>query len=143
MSIMGGMKAAHFLFAIAVVALPLLARAQEPTFNQVTSHAFLRQIDQDGIYNFISKNVADSLLEHRADIEWVHHGMEARVEGTVIVAFEITKDGHVRHPMAVSGPAMLRQPVVKAISQWKFKPYIVNGKAVAVAISYPFHVKNF
>jgi hypothetical protein len=134
------MKAAHLLLLLAIT--PLLS-AQEPVYDQVTSHEFLRQIDQDGIYNFISVKVANPLLEHRVDMIWPHHGMDARVEGTVIVAFEITRDGRVRHPMAVSGPALLRPPVVKAISQWKFRPYVVNGRAVTVALSYPMHVSNY
>ena len=137
------MKAARLILLLSILA-PLSAQAaQEAPFDQVTSRAFLRQIDQDGIYNFISAKIADSLLEHRVDIDWPHHAMEARIEGTVIVAFEITKDGRVSHPMAVSGPKLLRPAVTKAISQWRFKPYFVNGKPVAVAVSYPLHVTNF
>ena len=137
------MKLARFLLLLLFVTTLHAQTVSQPVYDQVTSRAFLEQLLQDGIYNFISTGVADSLLEHRVDIVWPHHGMGARITGTVIVAFEISKDGQVMHPMAVSGPALLRAPVVKAIAQWKFRPYKVNNQVVAVAVSYPLRVSNY
>ena len=67
----------------------------------------------------------------------------ARVSGTVIIAFEITTAGKVRHAMAVSGPKLLRPTVLAAVKQWTFKPFALNGEPTPVATSVPVTVSNF
>jgi len=47
----------------------------------------------DGIYIFISSKVAESLIIHRVEPVLPHGDMVARVSGTVVVVFEISKDG--------------------------------------------------
>jgi TonB family protein len=131
-------------FLLAVVALPpSLAAQAEQVFDPVTSRAFLQQLERDGVYFFISSKIAESLVVHRVEVVWPHKAMEARISGTVIVAFELTKDGNVAHPMVVSGPALLRPPVLAAVRQWRFKPYPLSGEHVTVATSIPVTVSNF
>jgi periplasmic protein TonB len=48
------------------------------------------------------------------------------------VAIEIDKNGNVLVPTVVSGPAMLRQMVLDTVRQYKYKPYLLNGKAANV-----------
>jgi len=66
-----------------------------------------------------------------------------RFSGTVIIAFEIAKDGKVRHAMTVSGPRLLQAPVLTAVKQWTFKPYLLSGKPTIVATSISLTVSNF
>jgi protein TonB len=80
----------------------------------------------------IASGVAEKLLIHKADIICPRVPMAARVMATVIVAFEIDINGNVLHPNVVSGPAMLRKPVLDAVRKYKYKPYLLNGKAVEV-----------
>jgi hypothetical protein len=112
-------------------------------FDQVTSREFLKQLLEDGIYNFISSGVAESLVTNRVEPVLPHGDMMARVSGTVIIAFEITKDGRVRHAMAVSGPKLLQAPVLTAVSQWTVKPYLLRGEPTTVATSIQLTVSNF
>jgi protein TonB len=58
--------------------------------------------------------------------------MAARVTATVVLAIVIDKNGDVLHPKVISGPAMLRKPVLDAVRKYKYKPYLLNGKAVEV-----------
>ena len=58
--------------------------------------------------------------------------MPPRITGTVVVAFTLDKDGNVRQPTVISGPALLRKPVLDAVRNYKYKPYIQNGKAFEV-----------
>ena len=58
--------------------------------------------------------------------------MAARISATVVVDFRLGKHGDVLHPTLISGPAMLRKPVLDAVRKYKYKPYILNGKAVDV-----------
>jgi hypothetical protein len=123
------MKAIQVLFLAAL----LSASAQaEPEFHypdQVMSKAFLQQLIADRVYFFISSDYAKSLLVHH--VEPVIPGsyvIGARVSGTVIIAFEITKGGRVRHAMVVSGPKLLRAPVLAAVKQWTPTCYVANPR---------------
>jgi len=138
------MKALYVL----LLSMPLLARAVGQSappqqFDQVTSREFLKQLLEDGVYNFISSEVAESLVTNSVEPVLPHGDMMARVSGTVIIAFEITKDGRVRHAMAVSGPKLLQAPVLTAVRQWTFKPYLLRGEPTTVATSIQWTVSNF
>jgi protein TonB len=91
----------------------------------------------------ISAEVAEKLLIHKADFACPHGGMFARVTGTVVVAFEIDRNGNVLHPKIVSGPAMLRNAVLDVIRKYKYKPYLLNGKAVEVGTTVSFAFDNY
>jgi hypothetical protein len=80
----------------------------------------------------ISAQVAEKLLIHKAEIICPRIPMAARVTATVVLAIVIDKNGDVLHPKVISGPAMLRKPVLDAVRKYKYKPYLLNGKAVEV-----------
>lgn len=52
--------------------------------------------------------------------------------GTVVVGFEIDENGKVLFPKVISGPVWPREPVLDAVRQYKYKPYLLNGKPVEV-----------
>jgi len=79
----------------------------------------------------ISPEIAEKLLIHKVEIVYPLMA-EPRIQGTVTVAFMIDKNGNVLHPTVVSGPAMLQQRVLDAVQKYKYKPYLLNGKAVEV-----------
>ncbi|MFZ0747388.1 MAG: energy transducer TonB, partial [Terracidiphilus sp.] len=125
---------------------PVLAVAQpEPSnrLDQVTSKEFLQQLIQDDVYLFVSRKSAESLLTRRIQpVLPSSDSIGAKVSGTVIIAFEITKEGKVRHAMAVSGPKLLQKPVLDAVRQWVFKPFLLINVPTTVATSIPLTVSN-
>jgi TonB family protein len=110
-----------------------------------TSREFLNQCIQDKVYLFLSSKTAESLLIQRVNPQMHHRDMEAVVTGTVVIAFEITREGTVRHAMVISGPKMLQPPVLEAFRQWRYKPYLLNGKPtiVATSASIPITLNNW
>jgi outer membrane biosynthesis protein TonB len=56
----------------------------------------------------------------------------AHVNGAVVMHVIIGRDGHVAEVTAVSGPEMLRQAYMDAVTQWVFRPYLLNGQPVEV-----------
>ncbi len=54
-----------------------------------------------------------------------------RARGTVEVLATLDAQGSVVQAEALSGPATLRGPAEEAVKQWKFRPVIRNGHAVA------------
>jgi protein TonB len=80
----------------------------------------------------ISAGVAEKLLIHKAEIICPRIPMAAHVIGTVGVAIVIDMNGAVSYTKVISGPAMLRKPVLDAVRKYKYKPYLLNGNAVEV-----------
>lgn len=56
----------------------------------------------------------------------------AHVSGSVVLHVVIGEDGTVRQATVVSGPEMLRQAWLDAVRQWVYRPYLLNGRPVAV-----------
>ncbi len=55
---------------------------------------------------------------------------QTRTSGTVRVQATVTADGAVKSASAVSGPMLLRQAAVEAVSQWRYVPAKLNGAPV-------------
>lgn len=56
----------------------------------------------------------------------------AGIEGTVVLQATISKTGTIENLRVVSGPAMLQQAALDAVSQWRYRPYLLNGEPVEV-----------
>jgi len=56
-------------------------------------------------------------------------------EGTVILSATISKDGTIANLRVVSGPSVLQQAALDAVSQWRYRPYLLNGQPVDVETS--------
>ena len=54
------------------------------------------------------------------------------IQGTVVVKATISKQGTISSAQVLSGPEMLRESAVTAVRTWRYKPYLLNGKAVSV-----------
>ena len=54
------------------------------------------------------------------------------LNGTVVLDAVVGPDGHVANLNVLSGPEALRGCVLDAVSQWTYKPYLLNGAPVEV-----------
>jgi len=65
------------------------------------------------------------------------------VQGDVIIEAAINPKGRVIHARIVKGHPVLRQPSLEAVKQWKYSPFIVNGKpepaTLTVVFNYSVH----
>ena len=57
---------------------------------------------------------------------------QARIQGTVILQAQISKDGNIENLHLISGHPMLAPAAIEAVKQWKYKPYLLNGEPVEV-----------
>ena len=60
------------------------------------------------------------------------------LQGQVVVKVIISETGDVEKPEVMSGDPVLAKAAIEAAKQWKFKPFIQNGKAVKIATRIPF-----
>jgi TonB family protein len=56
----------------------------------------------------------------------------AHISGTVVLHAIIGTDGKIQSLNVLSGPAELTQSAIDAVSQWVYKPYLLNGEPTAV-----------
>ncbi len=56
----------------------------------------------------------------------------ARVQGSVVLAAVISKAGTIENLTLISGHPMLVPAALQAVSQWRYRPYILNGEAIEV-----------
>jgi len=83
----------------------------------------------------ISSSVAAGMLLHRTVPQYPAIALSAHVAGTVELLATVSKQGTVENLRVISGPAMLRQAAVDAVSSWQYKPYLFNGVPVEMETS--------
>jgi protein TonB len=56
----------------------------------------------------------------------------AQVEGVVTVVAVIDEHGNVVQARAVSGPPLLLEPALQAVTKWKYEPTVLDGEPVSI-----------
>ncbi len=80
----------------------------------------------------VSSGVSKGLLVKQVRPNYPPIAKQARVQGVVLLSATIGKDGRIQNLQVVSGPAMLRQAALDAVSQWEYRPYLLNNEPVEV-----------
>ena len=71
-----------------------------------------------------------ALLTDQPSIAYPPNG--AGQQGTVTVQVLVGRDGTVQDARFLQGSLAFAKSAVNGIKQWKFKPYIMNGRPVSV-----------
>ena len=80
----------------------------------------------------VSQGVSQGLLIHRVQPMYPPLARQARIQGTVVLQAEISKDGTIENLRLISGHPMLAPSAIEAVRQWRYKPYFLNGEPVEV-----------
>jgi protein TonB len=80
----------------------------------------------------VSAGVTSGLLVKKVQPVYPPLARQARIQGTVLLRAQISKDGSIENLQLVSGHPMLVQSALDAVKQWKYKPYLLNGEPVEV-----------
>jgi protein TonB len=78
----------------------------------------------------LSEDLSRALLLQKVTPGYPEQALKAGLQGAVILQAWIGKDGNVRDLKLVDGSLLLGQAAVKAVRQWRYKPYLRNGIAV-------------
>lgn len=67
----------------------------------------------------------------------------SHVEGVVIIDAVIDPTGHVVEARAISGPGLLLEAALRAVSQWRYQPTYLDGQVVSVRmhLTVKFHLE--
>ena len=80
----------------------------------------------------VSLGVSQGLLIKKVQPAYPPLARQARIQGTVLLQAEISKDGAIENLRLISGHPMLAPAAIEAVKQWRYRPYMLNGEPVAV-----------
>ena len=83
----------------------------------------------------ISAGTAQGMILWKPEPVYPENAKAAHVQGPVILHAIISKDGTIKNLSIISGNGMLVDAARDAVSQWTFKPYLLNGQPMDVETS--------
>jgi TonB family protein len=87
----------------------------------------------------VSAGVMATLIDTKKTPVYPEDAKAAHITGAVVLSGVIDTHGKVSDLNVVSGPELLRQAAMDAVSQWIYKPYLLNGKPVEVVTTMTVH----
>jgi TonB family protein len=84
-----------------------------------------------GIAKLLPAAAEDGLVR-RVEPEYPEQARLQRIQGPVLLDVRITRQGVVQNIKLISGDPVLAEAATAAVQQWRFKPYMVGGRAVDV-----------
>jgi len=80
----------------------------------------------------IHEDVAVGMLIYKVNPEYPAKAKKDRISGIVILKATISKAGEISDLHAECGPEILQEPSLKAVREWKYRPYLLRGEPVEV-----------
>jgi TonB family protein len=82
---------------------------------------------------YLPVEVVDDYILVRVQPMYPQAARQNNISGTVVIKTVIGKDGSVRETDPVAGNKFLAEAAMAAVSQWRYKPFVLNGKPIEVA----------
>jgi protein TonB len=80
----------------------------------------------------IVSQLAEAQLLNRVEPIYPHIAQAAGIQGQVRLHAIIARDGSIQSLNAINGNPLLVRAAMDAVSQWRYRPYILNGETVEV-----------
>jgi len=84
------------------------------------------------IRTFRTSRILEGSLIRRVQPVYPPLAKSWRVQGAVVLTALIGKEGTIENLRLISGHPMLVPAAIAAVSQWRYKPYILNGEVIEV-----------
>ena len=81
---------------------------------------------------FRTSTILEGSLIRRVQPVYPPLARSARIQGSVVLAAIISKQGTMENLHALSGHPMLVPAAIDAVSQWRYKPYVLNSEPIEV-----------
>ncbi|HWJ46469.1 MAG TPA: energy transducer TonB [Candidatus Udaeobacter sp.] len=81
---------------------------------------------------FRTSSILQGSLIRKVEPKYPPLAISARIQGPVVLAAVISKAGTIDNLRLVSGHPMLVGAAIDAVSQWRYRPYILNGDVIEV-----------
>ncbi|HXJ87848.1 MAG TPA: energy transducer TonB [Candidatus Binatia bacterium] len=92
----------------------------------------------------VSQGVSKGLVIYRIEPTYPPAARAAHIQGVVVLAAIIDKDGNIQNLQVVSGHPMLVPAAIEAVKQWRYKPFLLNGQPLEVetAVTVTFQLRS-
>lgn len=77
-------------------------------------------------------SAGDNSVLHRVEPEYPESARQAKIQGPVVLDVQIGPNGGVQQMNLISGQPLLAQAARDAVQQWRFRPRVVDGRAVTM-----------
>jgi periplasmic protein TonB len=81
---------------------------------------------------FRRSEMLQGMLIRKVEPKYPLIAMQARIQGPVVLAAVISKAGTIDNLRLISGHPMLVQAAIDAVSQWRYRPYVLNDEVIEV-----------
>jgi TonB family protein len=78
----------------------------------------------------LSEDLSRKLLLQQVLPSYPEKAIRARLQGAVVLQAFIARDGTIQDLKLIRGSFLLGQAAYRAVKQWRYQPYLLNGKAV-------------
>jgi periplasmic protein TonB len=78
----------------------------------------------------LSEDLSRRLLLEKVLPSYPEQAVKARLQGPVVLQAWIGRDGTIQDLKLVRGSLLLGQAAYRAVKQWRYQPYLINGRAV-------------
>ncbi|HEV2489525.1 MAG TPA: energy transducer TonB [Candidatus Acidoferrales bacterium] len=85
----------------------------------------------------VAADVAAKMLQHMVVPVYPQIALVANIQGTVTLHAIIGQDGSIKELEYTAGPPILMRAAMNAVKQWKYKPFLLDGKPIEVDTSIP------
>jgi TonB family protein len=80
----------------------------------------------------ISQGVSQSLLQKKVQPKYPKEARKTRIQGSVIFLAHVSTEGKIKNLYVLSGHPLLTPAALDAVSQWIYRPYLLQGTPVEV-----------
>ncbi len=87
----------------------------------------------------VSQGVTRGLLVHKVTPNYPPLARSARIQGNVVLRAVIGQAGNIENLRLITGHPMLAPAAIQAVSQWRYRPYRLNGEPVEVETEVTVH----
>ncbi len=90
----------------------------------------------------VSQGVTRGMLIQKIEPTYPVLARQARIQGDVVLRAIISKEGLITELQLVSGHPMLAPAAIAAVSQWRYRPFLLNGEPIEVetTVNVTFHL---
>jgi TonB family protein len=89
----------------------------------------------------VSTGVQQPILTHRVDPVYPALAKQSGIEGAVVLEAVVNKSGQVADLRVISGNTLLVGAAIRAVQQWRYRPYSLNGEIIKVPIRITLNFK--
>jgi TonB family protein len=80
----------------------------------------------------VSQGVTQGMILYRVQPTYPAEARTQHIQGQVVMAAVIGRDGTIEKLSVLSGDPLLAQTALDAVRQWRYRPYVLNGNPVEV-----------